>query len=92
MIKLLCLAGFSALSLGCAEALAFDSPYGGSYTVTTPGQPSTFVNRNPSGGGYTINTPGQPSIFADPNPIGGGYMVTTPGRPTTFINPNPLSR
>ena len=63
--------------------------YGGGYTVTTPGEPTAFVNPNPIGGGYTINTPGQTPSFINPNPIGGGYTVTTPGQPTTFINPNP---
>jgi len=61
------------------------------YTITTPGQPSTFVNRNPIGGGYTVTSPGQPTTFVNPNPIGGGYTVTTPGQPTTFINPSPFS-
>ena len=59
------------------------------YVVTTPGQPSTFVNRNPVGGGYTVTTPGQPSTFVNPNPYGDGYTVTTPGQPNTFINPTP---
>jgi hypothetical protein len=83
-----------AVTLGLtSSAMAFDSPYyGGGYTVTTPGQPSTFVNRNPIGGGYTINTPGQSPSFVNPNPIGDGYMVTRPGQPTTFINPNPFGR
>jgi hypothetical protein len=59
------------------------------YIVTTPGQPSTFVNRNPIGGGYTITTPGQSTTFVNPNPYGGGYTVTTPGQPNTYVNPTP---
>jgi hypothetical protein len=60
----------------------------GGYTISTPGQPTTFVDRNPLGGGYTVWTPGQPRSFIDPNPVGGGYTITTPGQPTTFINRN----
>jgi hypothetical protein len=68
------------------------SPHNGGYTVTTPGQGTTFVNPNPIGDGYAITRPGQPTTFVNPNPLGGGYTVTTPGQPTTFINPNPLGR
>jgi hypothetical protein len=68
------------------------NPYGGGYTVTTPGQPPTFVNPNAYGGGYTATTPGGPTTFINPNPYGGGYTVTTPGQQPTFINPNPYAR
>jgi hypothetical protein len=77
---------------GPAYAQGWQQNYGGGYTITTPGQPSTFVTPNPIGGGYTVTTPGRSTSFVNPNPIGGGYTVTTPGQPTTFINPNPLGR
>src|SRR5438309_9066989 len=57
-----------------------------SYTVTTPGQPTTSVDRNPLTGGYTITTPGQPWTSVSPNPLTGGYTITTPGQPTTSVN------
>ena len=81
MRKLLLVVGLVAMS---TPAMAQSG-----YIVTTPGQPTTFINRNPIGGGYTVTTPGQPSTFVNPNPYGGGYTVTTPGQPTTFINPTP---
>jgi hypothetical protein len=76
-------------SQGQAQGLS-QNPYGGGYTITTPGQPSTFVNPNP--GGYTAITPGQSPTFINRNPYGGGYTVITPGQPTTFVNPNPYGR
>ena len=48
-------------------------PFGGGYTITTPGQPSTQVTPQPFGGGYTFTTPGQPSRQLTPQPFGGGY-------------------
>ena len=56
------------------------------YTITTPGQPPTFVNPN-IGGGYTEITPGRSPTFINPN-MGGGFTVITPGQPPSFIRPN----
>lgn len=57
-----------------------------SFTVTTPGAPSTYV-RPWAGGGYIATTPGQPETVIRPW-MGGGYTVTTPGRPDSVIRPN----
>jgi hypothetical protein len=47
-------------------------PFGGGYTVNTPGQMPTTVRPIPFGGGYTINTPGQQPTRCRPIPFGGG--------------------
>lgn len=57
-----------------------------SFTVTTPGAPTTDV-RPWMGGGYIATTPGQPDTVVRPW-MGGGYIVTTPGQPTRVIRPN----
>jgi hypothetical protein len=71
MIKLLCLAGFAALALGCADALAFDSspsPWGGGgFGQRTDSDQSAFTSRpNPLGGFDYSN-----GVYSRPNPLGG---------------------
>lgn len=56
------------------------------YTVTTPGQPRSFITQSPQGGGFTVTTPGQPRTFVQPSGPG-GYTVFTPGQPRSFIQP-----
>jgi hypothetical protein len=72
MIKLLCLAGFAALSLGCADALAFDSspsPWegGGAFGQGAGGDQSHFSSRRNPTGGFDYSN----GVTSRPNPLGG---------------------
>jgi hypothetical protein len=81
MNKLACSLVAIAMFLG-HSAYAQQNPYYRGYTVTTPGQPPTFVNPNRLWRGLHRYDPWTTTE------LGGGYTVTTPGQPRAFIDPN----
>jgi hypothetical protein len=71
MIKLLCLAGFAALSLAAeASALDYSSPLwgdGGLFGQRTGSDQSTFTSRRNPTGGFDYSN----GVTSRPNPMGG---------------------